>query len=71
MYEEIWNYGFPQEFQHFVHCVKHDMQPKVTGEDGRAVLEVILAAYESAGTGRKVMLPFETDVDKPYKLWKS
>ncbi len=70
MYEEIWNYGFPQEFEHFVHCVKHDKQPLVTGEDGRAVLEAIFAAYESAGTGKKVMLPFETDADKPYKLWK-
>lgn len=70
MYEEIWNYGFPQEFAHFVDCVKHDKPPLLTGEDGRAVLEVILAAYESAGTGRKVRLPFKTDVDKPYKLWK-
>jgi len=70
MYEEIWNYGFPREFEHFVDCVKHDKPPRVTGEDGRAVLEVIFAAYESAGTGRKVRLPFETDVDKPYKLWK-
>ena len=70
MYEEIWNYGFPQEFQHFVDCVKNDKKPMVTGEDGKAVLEVIFAAYESAGTGRKVMLPFKTDVDKPYKLWK-
>jgi hypothetical protein len=34
------------------------------------VLEAIFAAYASAGTGRKVMLPFATDVDKPYKLWK-
>jgi predicted dehydrogenase len=70
MYEEIWNYGFPHEFEHFVHCVKHDEAPAVTGEDGRAVLEVIFAAYESAGTGRKVTLPFTTDADKPYKLWK-
>lgn len=70
MYEEIWNYGFPQEFEHFVRCVKDDETPKVTGEDGRAVLEVIFAAYESAGTGKKVLLPFETDADKPYKLWK-
>jgi predicted dehydrogenase len=70
MYEEIWNYGFPHEFEHFVHCVKHDETPAVTGEDGRAVLEVIFAAYESAGTGRKVTLPFTTDADKPYKLWK-
>lgn len=70
MYEEIWNYGFPQEFAHFVDCVKNDKKPAVTGEDGRAVLEVIFAAYESAGTNKKVFMPFKSDVDKPYKLWK-
>ena len=70
MYEEIWNYGFPQEFAHFVDCVKNDKKPAVTGEDGRAVLEVIFAAYESAGTNKKVFLPFKSTVDKPYKLWK-
>lgn len=70
MYEEIWNYGFPQEMAHFVDCVQHDLQPLVTGEDGKAVLEVIFAAYESAGTGKKVGMPFSTNVDKPYKLWK-
>jgi predicted dehydrogenase len=70
MYEEIWNYGFPQEFEHFVDCVKNDKQPLVTGEDGRAVLEVIFAAYASAGTGRKVELPFKTDAEKPIRLWK-
>ena len=70
MFEELWNYGFPQQFAHFVDCVKNDKQPITTGEDGKAVLEAIFAAYESAGTGKKVMLPFETTVDKPYKLWK-
>jgi myo-inositol 2-dehydrogenase/D-chiro-inositol 1-dehydrogenase len=70
MFEEIWNYGFPHELEHFVRCVKHDGQPLVTGEDGRAVLEAIFAAYESAGSGKKVMLPFETDAAKPYDLWK-
>ena len=71
IYEEIWNYGFPQEFAHFVDCVKNDRQPLETGEDGRAVLEAIFAAYQSAGTGRKVALPLETDAAKPYDLWKS
>jgi predicted dehydrogenase len=70
IYEEAWNYGFPQEIAHFVDCVKHDKQPLVTGEDGRAVLEIIFAAYESAGTGRKVMLPFATDAARPIDLWK-
>ena len=70
IYEESWNYGFPQEFAHFVDCVLNDKEPSVTGRDGRAVLEAVFAAYESAGTGRKVMLPFETDAAKPYLLWK-
>jgi len=70
VYEEEWNYGFPQEMAHFVDCVQNDKQPLVTGEDGRAVLEAIFAAYESARTGRKVELPFQTDAMKPHDLWK-
>jgi predicted dehydrogenase len=70
IYEEAWNYGFPQEMAHFVDCVANDKQPIVSGEDGRAVLEAIFAAYESAGTGRKVALPFKTDAAKPIDLWK-
>ena len=69
IYEEAWNYGFPQEMAHFVDCVKHHRQPLVTGEDGRAVLEVIFAAYQSASAGRKVALPFRTDASRPIDLW--
>jgi predicted dehydrogenase len=69
-FEELWNYGFPQEFSHFIDCVAHDRQPLVTGEDGRAVLEIILAAYASAGSGRKVPLPFRTEAKRPIELWK-
>jgi predicted dehydrogenase len=70
-FEELWNYGFPQEFAHFVDCIANDKQPLVTGEDGRAVLEIILAAYASAGTGQKIMLPFQTDALRPIDLWKN
>ena len=70
IYEEEWNYGFPQEMAHFVDCVLHDKQSLVTGDDGRAVLEVIFAAYESARTGRKIALPFKTDAQKPHDLWR-
>jgi predicted dehydrogenase len=70
MYEEAWNYGFPQEMQHFANCVANDEQPLETGEDGKAVLEIIFAAYESAGTGRKVELPFTPEKGKrPIELW--
>jgi predicted dehydrogenase len=69
IYEEAWNYGFPQEMAHFVDCVQNDRPPLVTGEDGRAVLEALFAAYESARTGRKVPLPFESRAGKPIDLW--
>jgi predicted dehydrogenase len=70
IYEEAWNYGFPQEMEHFVDCVLHDKKPLETGEDGRVVLEMIFAAYKSAATGQKVTLPFETQASKPIDLWK-
>ncbi len=70
MYEEIWNYGFPQEFEHFIDCVKNNREPLVTGEDGKAVLEIVFAAYASAGEGKKIELPFVTDAATPFELWK-
>jgi predicted dehydrogenase len=69
IYEEAWNYGFPQELAHFVDCVKTGKQPLETGEDGRAVLEIIMAAYESAATGRRVDLPFKTNAKTPIEPW--
>ena len=68
IYEEAWNYGFHAEMAHFVDCVQNDKTPLVTGEDGRVVLEVIFAAYESARTGRKVQLPFSTTAARPIDL---
>ena len=69
-YEELWNYGFPQEMAHFARCVRGKEQPIATGEDGRVVQEVLYAGYESARTGRKVQLPFRPKgVKKPIDLW--
>ena len=69
LYEEAWNYGFHGEMAHFVDCVQNDRKPLVSGEDGRVVLEVIFAAYESARTGCKVALPFSSTAHKPIDLW--
>ena len=70
IYEEAWNYGFPQEFAHCIDCIANGRTPLETGEDGRAVLEAIFAAYESAGTEKKVMLPFASDAARPVDLWR-
>jgi len=69
MYEESWNYGFPQEFAHFVDCVLHDLQPRETGHDGRIVMETLLAAYASAGQKRRIELPFQSTAQRPIELW--
>ena len=70
VYEELWNYGFPQEMRHFARCVRGKEEPQATGEDGRLVQEVLYAGYQSAGTGRKVGLPFRPEgVKTPIDLW--
>lgn len=69
IFEEAFNQGYPQELKHFIQCVREDLPPLVTGEDGRAVLEIMYAAYESARTGGKVPLPFHRKVAKPIDLW--
>ena len=69
MFEEAFNQGYPQELQHFIACVRDDTEPVTTGEDGRAVLEMLNAAYHSARVGQKVPLPFRPHVSKPIDLW--
>ena len=68
-FEEAFNQGYPQELKHFIACVRNDTPPLTTGEDGRAVLEMLNAAYYSARIGRKVSLPFRPTVSRPIDLW--
>jgi predicted dehydrogenase len=69
VFEEAFNQGYPHELKHFIGCVREGKQPLVTGEDGRAVLEIIYAAYASAKKGAKVSLPFSAKVKYPVELW--
>ncbi len=69
VFEEAFNQGYPHELKHFIECVQQNTTPVVTGEDGRAVLEIIYAAYASAAEGKKIMLPFTPKVNKPIDLW--
>jgi myo-inositol 2-dehydrogenase/D-chiro-inositol 1-dehydrogenase len=70
MFEEAFNQGYPQELRHFiVDCVRNGGKPVVTGEDGKAVLELMYAAYAAAGTGQKISFPFHPKVARPVDLW--
>lgn len=69
-YEWIWERGYPQEIAHFIECIREDVDPRECGEDGRAVLEIILAGYHSVTTGQKVKLPFRPKgITRPVDLW--
>jgi myo-inositol 2-dehydrogenase/D-chiro-inositol 1-dehydrogenase len=71
VFEESYIYGFPHEMRHFIRCVLNDETPMETGEDGRATLEIIYAAYESAGSGRRVTWPYTPKYPEqvPVTLW--
>lgn len=68
-FREAWQFGFPQELQHFVDVIQGQAVLESGGEDGRRVLEIICAAYESARTGTRVQLPFASDREKPVDHW--
>jgi myo-inositol 2-dehydrogenase / D-chiro-inositol 1-dehydrogenase len=74
MFEELWNYGFPQEMEHFVDCVLSNREPLETGHDGRAVLEILYAMYLAAGDRGRVRLPLELDessaAESPIGGWR-
>jgi predicted dehydrogenase len=69
-FEWLWNNGYPQEDKHFVDCMRTGKTPIESGIDGLEVLEIMLAAYHSAGIGQKVNLPFRPrNVKVPVDLW--
>lgn len=51
------------ELEHFVECVRTHTQPLTDGKSGRAVIEVISAAYLSAQEKREVTLPLTNPPD--------
>jgi predicted dehydrogenase len=44
------------KIQHFIVSVAEDKKPLVNGRDGKAALEVVIAAYESMKTGKRILL---------------
>jgi predicted dehydrogenase len=42
---------------YLIECIEEDKEPIASGEDARKSLEVALAVYKSAKTGKAVTLP--------------
>jgi predicted dehydrogenase len=51
--------GWFDSLKHFVNCIVKDKEPMVNGKEGRADLEVVLAAYKSSKTGKPIELPLK------------
>ncbi len=46
-----------RELREFVESILEKRQPAITGQDGRAVIEIVTAAYRSIESGQRVDLP--------------
>jgi len=56
----VYGFGHIPLFADVIDAIKTDRQPKVTAEDGKRALELVLAIYKSAAEGRPVKLPLES-----------
>ncbi len=57
--------GHQRQLQDFVKALRTGGKPLVDGEEGRKSVEIILAVYKSAWTGRRVELPLKSDPKIP------
>jgi len=65
-------YGYAPELRAFLGAFRSGEEPRPDAAVGRTVLEVVCAAYASAGPGGPVALPFEGPRDRtPYELWRA
>jgi predicted dehydrogenase len=65
-YEWLWQNGYPQEMADFARSIRTGTTPLESATDGRAVLEIMWAAYVSAAEGRTVELPYTPAASWPY-----
>ena len=57
----IGHHGHALQFQDLYDAVKKNRAPAVDGKEGRKSVEIILALYKSAETGKPVTLPLAKD----------
>ncbi len=57
----IGHHGHARQFQDVVNAVKKGTKPLIDGPEGRRSVEIILAIYKAAESGRAVTLPLASD----------
>jgi predicted dehydrogenase len=57
--------GHTEQLKDFVKAIQLGKKPKITGDEGRKAVEIVLAIYQSAWTGKRVILPLAKDPKRP------
>jgi UDP-N-acetyl-2-amino-2-deoxyglucuronate dehydrogenase len=55
----VYGFGHTPLFTDMIEAIEEDREPKVTAEDGKRAVELVLAIYKSAAEGIPVKLPLE------------
>lgn len=55
----VYGFGHTPLYADMISAIRDDREPYVSGKAGRAALELVLAIYKSAATGKAVKLPME------------
>lgn len=53
----VYGFGHTPLYADMIDAINSNREPYVTGEDGKRALELVLAIYQSAATGKPVSLP--------------
>jgi predicted dehydrogenase len=57
----IGHHGHARQLQDFVNAIRKGTKPAIDGPEGRRAVEIILAIYKAAETGKAVQLPLSGD----------
>ena len=57
----IGHHGHAMQFRDFVEAVNENRPPAIDGHEGRRSVEIILAVYKAAETGKIIKLPLQRD----------
>lgn len=53
--EDVW--AHQQQIADMIEAIKQDREPAINGDEGRKTVQLVLAIYESARTGKRITLP--------------
>lgn len=58
--------GHTRVYEDLIDAIQNDRKPAISAEDGRSAIELILAIYQSAATGKPVDLPLNSGATVDY-----